>query len=279
MANVSLLDLGSDISLRRRWFEAESFAHPAKLHLGLAQWIFDRYTRPGDAIADAMGGIGSTLIGALQQRHIILREVEDHWVALAHKNAARIRAASGLFGGQMDIAWGDAREPWGFCCDHVVMSPPYGIELPYHGEDVQRYLARRAARRAERRHSARWALLIDHARPQGGGFELFNYGTSPAQVGRYTGARYWTTMEHIYAQAHASIHPDGLMILVLKDHIRDGVRVRTADQTVRLCERLGFVLHARHQRLVSPLSLWQRRRAEAGLPIVAEEDVLVLKRK
>lgn len=67
------------------------------------------------------------------------------------------------------------------------------------------------------------------------------------------------------------------MILVIKDHIRDGMRVQTAEQTVMLCERLGFTLAARHARRVWPLSLWQRRRKERGLPIVEEEDVLVFR--
>jgi len=46
-------------------------------------------------------------------------------------------------------------------------------------------------------------------------------------------------------------------------------------ETMKLCEGLGFVLVARHQRRVYPLSLWQRRRKEQGLPVVEEEDVLV----
>ena len=53
----------------------------------------------------------------------------------------------------------------------------------------------------------------------------------------------------------------------------------TADSTVATCESLGFSLHARHQRRVFPLSLWQRRRKEMGLPVVEEEDVLVFRKE
>lgn len=69
----------------------------------------------------------------------------------------------------------------------------------------------------------------------------------------------------------------GFLLLVIKDHISEGVRVATADHTIALCETLGCVLHARHQRLVFPLSLWQRRRKERGEPVVEEEDALVFR--
>jgi len=48
---------------------------------------------------------------------------------------------------------------------------------------------------------------------------------------------------------------------------------------VATCQELGFVLYARHQRRVFPLSLWQRRRKEQGLPVVEEEDVLVFRKE
>lgn len=35
MPSGSLLEFGSDKPLRNRWFVPESFAHPAKCHLGL----------------------------------------------------------------------------------------------------------------------------------------------------------------------------------------------------------------------------------------------------
>jgi len=62
------------------------------------------------------------------------------------------------------------------------------------------------------------------------------------------------------------------------DHIRDGVRIRVADETAQRCEALGFTLIARHQRRVYPLSLWQRRRKERGELVVEEEDALVFRR-
>lgn len=280
MTTDQLLDLGSDRALRRRYFDPASIAHPAKLHLGLAQWLIDRYTAPGDVIADGMGGIGGTLVAALQQRHVVLREIEPCWLSLAQRNADRIRQQGGMFAGQIAVSAGDAREPWGVTCDSILMSPPYGCDMPYHGGDIAAYIARRAARLKGTPHSKRWAQLLKAAEQQRGaiGFELFDYGKHPAQIGRFTGARYWEAMREIYSQAHQALRPGGLLLLVLKDHIRDGRRVQTADQTAALCAQLGFTLVQRHQRHIAQPSLWQRRRREQGKPVVEEEDVLIFER-
>ena len=265
-----MLDLGSDLSLRFCYFTSESLAHPAKCHLGLLQWLIDRYTRPGDTIADPMAGVGSTLYAALLQRNVIAREIEPRWLELLHQNAAKIIYGAGLFAGSIDIGQSDAREEWGYRADHIITSPPYGNEASSSP------LAHRALvyKTLEGR---RWKSLLSSMEKQAGsyGSVMFHYGIHPAQIGHFRGPRYFKAMTQIYKQAKASLCSGGYLILILKDHIRDGKRVPTADLTVEVCEGLGFVLHARHQRRVYPLSLWQRRRKEAGLPVVEEEDVLV----
>jgi hypothetical protein len=90
---------------------------------------------------------------------------------------------------------------------------------------------------------------------------------------------YWQAMRHIYTQAHVALRGHGYLIIVVKDHIHNGQRVLTADRTITLCKSLGFVLHARHQRQVFPLSLWQRRRKERGVLVVEEEDALVFRKQ
>lgn len=107
---------------------------------------------------------------------------------------------------------------------------------------------------------------------------MFHYGQSVGHIGHYRGARYWTAMTQIYGQAYAALRPDGLLILVIKDHVQDGHHVPTADRTVALCTELGFQPIARHRRRVWPLSLWQRRRREQGKSVIEVEDVLVLQR-
>lgn len=276
MTTGQLLDLGSDLALRYRYFTRESMAHPAKLHLGLLAWLLERYTRPGDTIADPMAGIGSTAYAALLQRHVILREIEPKWLALAHENAAQILRLAGMFAGSIQVGQGDAREPWGYTADHIVFSPPYGCAASTT-PNQRRCLPYALARARNLTYDERWRKLATSPTAGAAGAVVFHYGQHPAQIGHLRSAAYWTAMTAVYAQALTSLRSGGSMILVIKDHIRDGQRVRVADQTVDRLAALGFHLIDRHARRVWPLSLWQRRRKERGEPVVEEEDVLVFR--
>jgi predicted RNA methylase len=267
-----LLDFGSDLALRHHWFVAASFQHPAKLHLGLLSWLVEKYTLPGQTIADPMSGSGSILYAAALQRNVIAREVEPRWIDLIRANATSITEQAGLFCGHIDIGQADARQPWGYQCDHILCSPPYGNEInttPNRSRALQYRL-----RESKINLGSRWQRQLEA--PTNGSISMvsFHYGNHPAQIGHFRGKRYWQAMTDIYTQAHASLGL-GYLILVLKDHVADGKRVQTADQTIALCERLGFVLVAHHQRKLAQLSFWQRQRKEAGLPVVEEEDILV----
>jgi DNA methylase len=276
-----LLELGSDLALRYRYFTRESMAHPAKLHLGLLAWIVDRYTAPGDTIADPMAGIGSTAYAALLQRNVVLREIEPKWLALAHENAALIIREAGLFAGAIDIGQADARQPWGTQVDHVIFSPPYACEMSSNFFRRQGVLSHKQRLLAEQpgKFGQRWRILLEREQTQPGsaGSIQFHYGAHAAQIGYWRGNQYWQAMADVYTQARQALRGHGSMILVIKDHIRRGERVCVADQSVQLCGSLGFRLVERHARRVYPLSLWQRRRKERGEPVIEEEDVLVFR--
>jgi hypothetical protein len=268
--------LGSDVASRLRLFGPESFAHPAKLHLGLLSFLLGRYTRPGETVADPMAGSGSILLAALSGRHVIARELEAHWVEYLQRGAARVRAQAGLFEaslGRIDVGQANARQSWGYQADHVLFSPPYGNEASTT-PTARRHLPYRL-RKVGVQLDARWLELME--RPSAGamGALAFHYGRDPQQVGHLRGKRYWAAMEEVYRQAHAALVPGGRLIVVVKDHIYQGRRVPTAQGTIALCEGLGFVLLARYQRHLAQLSLWQRRRKEAEQPVVEEEDALV----
>jgi hypothetical protein len=270
------LTFGSDVALRSRWFVPESFAHPAKAHLCLVSWLIDRYRRPGETIADPMAGIGGILLAATLQRHVIAREIEPRWLALLHENAARITRLAGLFAGSIEIDQADAREPWGFSADCVLFSPPYGNEAST-SPNARRMLPYRL-HTMTMPMDPRW-LRLAH-RPTAGvmGAVAFHNGTHPQQIGHFRGARYWQAMRCVYARAREALRSGGLLILIVKDHIAEGTRVPTVAMTCVLCEELGLRLVAHHQRQLTQLSLWQRRRKERGEPVIEEEDILVLQK-
>lgn len=275
------LEFGVDRKVRCTWFTTRSFEHPAKLHLGLLDWLIQHHQLAGRRLCDPMGGIGSTLYAATYGCSVDVYDVEPPWLEIAQANVAHIAAQAGGPVGAMTVRHHDARQPWpGQGYEVILFSPPYGCDAS-SSPLRRRALSNKIQTMAQdgTRHR-RWRAL---AKQLGGGAHaslLFHYGEAEGQIGHLRGQRYWAAMEPIYRNAHAALVPGGQMILILKDHIRRGRRVAVVEQTIRLCERLGFVLTARHQRLLSPkdMALWTRRRAERGEPVVTEEDVLVFRR-
>jgi tRNA G10 N-methylase Trm11 len=278
------LEVADDKNLRRTYFTPQSFAHPAKLNLWLVQWLVERYTRPNDILFDPMAGSGSLMYAALLQRNVVLRDVESWCIQLMQDNALNIFQSAGLFAGNISVGFGDARQNWG-CTgqqqqpDVIITSPPYGCSVSPTVGTRSSYLDRKASKLAEvESYSERWTRLLKNATPGATGFQMFHYGSSPGQVGHYRGKRYWQVMGEIYQQAFVSLKPGGLMVLILKDHIKYGQLVATCDQTVQLCETLGFTPLERHQRIIGNPSMWQRQRREKGLPFVGHEDILVFRK-
>lgn len=270
------LQFSTDRAIRLRYFTDASFQHPAKMHAGLLLHLVERYTTPGQTICDPMYGIGTTGLAALMQRDVIGFEIEPPYLAEAHRNAALIVEAAGLFAGRITIQPHDAREPWPARPDVVLFSPPYGCDAS-GGISRRRIIPEKIKRLAELpgKQGKRWRHLATRLASGSMASLVFHYGTHPAQLGHLRGQRYWEAMEQVYTQARAALRPHGYMILVIKDHIRKGQRVCVATQTAERCEAMGFRLVERLARTVYPLSLWQRRRKEQGKPIVEEEDVLV----
>lgn len=112
----------------------ESFAHPAKMALGLTERIFDHgrkmgYWQPGDLIVDPFGGIGTTLlVGAYRGYRVVGIELEPRFIDLAtqniFKNAKRLRA---LQNPVPTIIHGDSRHLREYVAQGIgaVTSPPY----------------------------------------------------------------------------------------------------------------------------------------------------------
>ena len=76
----------SDTKKRKKFFTPEHFAHPAKMHLGLALWIIGKYTKPGDVILDPMAGAGTTMIACTLGRNVILVDLEEKFVKMMQDN-------------------------------------------------------------------------------------------------------------------------------------------------------------------------------------------------
>jgi hypothetical protein len=119
------------------------------------------------------------------------------------------------------------------------------------------------------------------------------YGYSEAQI---QGETYWQAVRDVYAACFRCIKPGGVMVLVLKDYVKQRKRVPLADDTATLCESLGFVLIERIQAMLvsetrhgdlftgedvktkSRKSFFRRLAESKGSPKIDHEDVLIFQR-
>ena len=108
------LKLKSDVKRRKQFFTGVSFSHPAKMAMGLQEFLFDRYSKPGDIVLDPMAGSGTVLIGALMGRHIICVELEPKFIKMCEDNWAKLQTMPLYLGtekrGWARILQGDARD-------------------------------------------------------------------------------------------------------------------------------------------------------------------------
>lgn len=107
-----------------------------------------------------------------------------------------------------------------------------------------------------------------------------NYSDRPDNIGNLKSASYLAAMAEVYAQCYQALKPAGLLILVLKNFIRDRLEVRLDLDTIRLCEQAGFALQERHFRRLTNMSFWQQiyRQKYPDAPVLDHEDILVLRK-
>lgn len=130
----------SDTGIRRRLMAPEAFGHPAKMHISVLQEIASRYgIRAGDWVLDPMGGIGTTLVLALQGINVCLVELEGHFCrpALASWEKMRRQPMLGHELGEVLILQGDAQAlPLGRV-DSAIFSPPYSESVSSGGDQLK----------------------------------------------------------------------------------------------------------------------------------------------
>jgi DNA modification methylase len=157
--------------------------------------------------------------------------------------------------------------------DAVVTSPPFESVEPYQDKKF---------------------LLNDgrKAKPQG----QEGYGKSNGQIGIDSGETYWQAMSQVYSQCLAALRPNGVLVCVVKDYVKDKKRVPLCDQTLRLLTHLGFepverirawlVTETRSQSLwggevvkrTERKSFFRRLAEKKGSPQIDWEEVIVVRK-
>lgn len=84
-----------------------------------------------------------------------------------------------------------------------------------------------------------------------------NIGTLPYSAKDSDFPTYLEAMLLVYRNCHAVLKPQGLMVLVTKNFIRDKSEVRLDEDTIKLCEQAGFEFMERHYRKLTSQSFWR----------------------
>jgi len=82
-------------------------------------------------------------------------------------------------------------------------------------------------------------------------------------------------------------HDGGILVLVVKNFVRNGKQVRLDEDTIRLCQIAGFKLIARHYRKLTSQSFWRilyarkwkKEHPDEECPVPQWEDILVFRKE
>lgn len=334
----------SDTAERKRFFKAASFAHPAKMVLGLQIYLIEHYTKPGDTILDPMAGSGTILIACTLSRNVVLVELEEKFCKMQQDNYQKIRSLGPMLGYQMGeavILQGDARNLSGVLADEILFSPPYAeaqkswseksiaikghykkgkiqaytpeqsgesegqiANLPYgeisaivssppyegtvSGKEldeseklVERLIKRKSGKNKGkpialgRSQLTKYADAIVTSPPYEGinttgkansyngshgphsQVQIQDYRHSQENIGNLKSDNYLEAMLAVYRQCRVILKPEGVMVLVTKNFIRDKKIIRLDLDTIKLCEQAGFKLKERLKRKLTAQSFWR----------------------
>jgi modification methylase len=259
---------------RRGRYLPASTAHPAKMLPAIAATAIERYTAPGDLVADPMCGIGTTLIEAIHLgRDGIGVEFEERWAKIAAANITHARRHGAAGSGQVIL--GDARQlpallPPGMAgrAALVVTSPPYGPSV--HGQV-----------RAEQRRG-------------GGGVEKYDnrYSHDPANLAHHGLDELLAGFTQILAGCHALLRPGGVAVVTARPWRHHGELVDLPAAVLAAGQAAGLIPAARCVALLAGLrggrliprpSFFQldniRKARRRGEPwhLIVHEDVLIFR--
>jgi len=163
--------------------------------------------------------------------------------------------------------------------NHIITSPPYegSVSASTGGERDQS-----SARQREKRLEDKG---YDPAKYQGGvGRNLevdFQYSKAEDNIGNLKNTSYLSAMAQVYQQCYSVLKPEGLMILVTKNFLRDQKEIRLDTDTLALCDKAGFQFVERHYRRLPSQSFWRviYARKYPNAPVLDREDILVFRKE
>jgi len=231
-------------------YTKKSMKHPARMNPLWAQRMIQEYSKPNDVILDPMAGIGTTGIEASRLgRKAILIDKQKIWVNEMKKNVQRLKK-SGQMKGSIKVLHGDATKlQLKNKVDAIMFSPPYLFEGT-HFTDYG----------SSRYHTIAYQDL------KHGAMADYKYGD------------YEKLMSEVYASCYKNLKKGGYMVVNGKDKITNGKITRIDPITIRLAEKQGFKLVAKHNVYAQPTVSRLAAEKNYGIPHIRHETFLVFKK-
>ena len=154
--------------------------------------------------------------------------------------------------------------------DSIITSPPYEGSITPNGEGAN------TTPDPKRRKMLELGISTEH------GLTNINQGYSDNlnNIGNLKSDSYLSAMLQVYQQCHSVLKPQGLMILVTKNFLREQKEIRLDTDTIALCEQAGFQFIERHFRILPAQSFWRviYMKKYPNAPVLDKEDILVFRR-
>lgn len=203
----------------------EARQHPAKYNTELIEFLIEKYTQPGDVVADIMAGTGVLgVIAALKGRDAIQVELEPkyvEWMEKARENVEKLNTLTPK--GRITNILGDSRRLTELLAVHVgtiVTSPPFGDinmaagdpekrreRLLQAGHDPSDFLGGSARNAVLKHYGQADAVIVSP--PYGDVVSDDKEGPlAGADIKRYGRWRLGTAMRHSYTQHLLPVKPN-----------------------------------------------------------------------
>ena len=162
--------------------------------------------------------------------------------------------------------------------DTVITSPPYEGSKELHDVD---FMVNTAGDQQKRTANG---VIKGHSFSQEARERVFQkrregLPESIDNIGNLKSQSYLEAMLQVYQQCHKILKPNGLMILVTKNFIRNKQVIRLDLDTIKLCEQAGFGLLERHYRKLPSQSFWRiiYHQKHPEVELIDKEDILVFR--
>jgi len=163
--------------------------------------------------------------------------------------------------------------------DAILTSPPYEGSKEIHDIEFLKKTAGDASERV-RTGKAKGHSFTKEARERALLKKQEGLIDNPENIGNLKSENYLQAMLQVYQQCHRVLKDKGLMVLVVKNFIRDKKIIRLDLDTIKICEKVGFKLKEILQRKLTQKSFWRiiYHNKYPDVPEIEYEEILVFQR-